>query len=116
MEPVTFTVLGQPVSMKNSREIVRIKGKPALIKSAEARKYLEDARLQIPQLFPPTMDDVSVTATLFYSDRRRDLDAELLFDALQGKVIVNDRQITEKHLFRKIDKANPRAVVTVEAA
>ena len=120
MTPLTFTILGEPVSMKNSRRILRNRktGKPFSAKSSAAAKYARDALLQIPQLPPYQLvffhGPVSFTATLFYKDARKDLDAELIIDLLQGRVILNDRQVVEKHLFRKIDKLNPRAVVTVE--
>ena len=116
MMPITFIILGEPCSMKNSRRILRNRktGKPFSAKSTEAVAYLLSARSQIPRQSPLIDIPVSVTATLFYTDRRRDLDFELGFDAMQGRIYVNDRCVTEKHLFRKIDKLNPRAVVTVE--
>ena len=115
---IAFTILGEPVSMKNSRQIFRDRKtcKPFSAKSAEAAKYARDGRLQIPRLPTLLAGPVSVTATLYYKDRRKDLDAELIIDMMQGRIYANDSCVVEKHLFRKIDKLNPRAVVTVEAA
>lgn len=50
--------------------------------------------------------------------RSGDLDGRLkvLLDAMQGSVYENDSQIVELHAYRYDDKANPRMVVTVEAA
>jgi hypothetical protein len=51
----------------------------------------------------------SLTATVYYPDMRRDLDIELLCDALQKSgVIANDRAIWRKESERRIDKEKPR--------
>ncbi len=48
MTPIKFTILGQPYSKANSRQIVTIGGRPSSIKSKEARGYERDALRQIP--------------------------------------------------------------------
>lgn len=122
MRPLTFTILGEPVSGKNSRRILRNRktGKPFSAKSERAAAYKRLANCQAlvaalgaPMPIFPT-ERLSITATLYYASERSDLDGELLCDALQGSIYANDRQLREKHFFHKIDKINPRAVVTVE--
>lgn len=141
---VRFTVIGECPSMKNSRQLVTIKGRPAFIKSKKARDYERAASLQIPAADRRMIDvPVKVTIHLFYASQRPDLDEALLLDVMaarykrgKGKlqciapgqyqhekgervlvskgVYVNDRQVREKHIFHAIDKANPRAEVVVE--
>jgi hypothetical protein len=74
---------------------------------------------------------VRVFIWIFYASERPDLDESVVLDVLQAKlskiekgktrevirrgVYVNDRQVREKHIFHRIDKANPRAEIVVEA-
>jgi Holliday junction resolvase RusA-like endonuclease len=139
-----FTILGEVASMKNSREIVLLGGKPALIKSQKAREYEKTASLQIPSEARQMLQGpVRVTMRLFYSSERPDLDGALLLDILaarykklKGKlqkvadgqyaysegervlvskgVYENDRQVRAMLLLHGIDKANPRAEIIVE--
>ena len=57
---VTFTVHGEPASKANSRKMVLIKGRPALIKSQKARDYVKTFEQQCPVLEVQTTDDVVV--------------------------------------------------------
>ncbi len=141
---IAFTILGQCVSMKNSRQIVAFGGKPALIKSEEAREYEKTAALQIPPAARQMLTGpVRVTLRLFYASERPDLDGALLLDILAAKykrvkgrlikiadgkygyaegervmvskgVYENDRQVREQHLYHFIDRANPRAEIEIE--
>ena len=127
---VKFTVIGEPASKANSRQIVKIRGKPAVIKSAKERNYERDFRLQCPKLRPPVEFDVSVTITIYYATRRPDLDEWIILDCMQaiykkdkrlnvsimvdGGIYKHDRQVKEKHIYWQLDKANPRAEILVE--
>lgn len=117
MTPIKFTVYGQPVSMKNGREIVRNKrtGKPISIKSKEARQYVSDFLIQIPYRYKIKIDvPVKVTIRAYYTSMRPDLDCELIYDCLQkGGVLKNDRLIEDKHSQRRVDKENPRCEITI---
>lgn len=127
---IAFTILGQPCSKANSRQIVTIAGRPTPIKSKVALAYERNALLQIPpaarvQLAGP----VKVTAKLFYASERSDLDESIVLDVLQDRftkvagqrvllqkgVYLNDRQVREKHILHGIDRINPRAEIVVEA-
>jgi Holliday junction resolvase RusA-like endonuclease len=142
---IEFTVLGEVASMKNSREIVLLGGKPALIKSQKAREYEKTASLQIPPDARQMLTGpVRATLRLYYASERPDLDEALLLDILAAKykrtkgkltkvadgeytygegervmvskgVYENDRQVREKHVFHAIDHANPRAEIEIEA-
>jgi hypothetical protein len=41
------------------------------------------------------------------------LDESVILDCMQGFIYENDRQVKEKHIFHRLDKANPRAEITV---
>ncbi|MFL9933601.1 hypothetical protein P0D88_31390 [Paraburkholderia sp. RL18-103-BIB-C] len=139
---IAFTILGEPASKANSREIVtrrfrdadgKLKSRPMSIKSDKARDYECDALKQIPpkarvQLTGP----VRVILKIYYASERPDLDESVILDTLQDRyrtikrksgavrellqrgVYVNDRQVRQKFVFHGIDRANPRAEVTVE--
>lgn len=141
---ISFTILGDCKSMKNSRQIVSIGGRPAIIKSKDAREYEASALQQIPPAARQMLDvPVRVTMRMFYSSQRPDLDEALLLDVMaaryktmKGKLIkvaygeyaygpservlvqrgvyANDRLVREKHIFHGIDKLNPRVEVEIE--
>jgi len=109
------TILGEPASKANSRQIVRIGGKVRVIKSAKARRYVAEVARQVAplpedkQLRAP----IAMTAHIYYASRRPDLDPSLILDALQGRVYENDRAVRQMHLFHHIDQENPRAEITL---
>ena len=114
---ISFTILGEAASGKNSRKIVtnpKTK-RPLLIKSSKARDYAVAVALQAPLCEPLLKGRLCMTVRLYYASERPDLDASVLLDALQGKVYKNDRQVREQHFYHAIDRRNPRAEVTVEA-
>lgn len=91
--------------------------RPASIKSAKALSYEESALLQLKLKLgrhKPFTVPVAVEMTIFYPDRRQDLDPSLILDVMQkAGVYQNDRLVHEMHLFRAIDKANPRAEIAI---
>ena len=111
---VKLTILGEPVSKANSRQIVRFGNRPAIIKSAKGRAYAASAALQLPTLDQPLTGRLRARITLFYASERPDLDESIVLDAMQGKIYKNDRQVREKHVFHAIDKLNPRAEIEIE--
>lgn len=121
MRTVSFVVHGEPKSKANSRDMVWIKdrrtGRQRILfkKSDAALAYEREALKRIPLLNPLFLGKVRVTVRIFYASERPDLDPSLLFDCMQGRVIKNDRQIREQHLYHAIDREFPRAVVVVEA-
>jgi Holliday junction resolvase RusA-like endonuclease len=84
---IAFTILGECVSMKNSREIMTYpNGKVALIKSEKALEYEKTASRQIPTSARQMLTGpLRVTARLFYASERPDLDEALLLDLLAAK-------------------------------
>ena len=112
---VSFTIIGEPQSKANSRRLVINKktGKPMSIKSEKALAYVKAVQQQVPILDPLLEGPLCARITIFYASRRPDLDESLILDALQGRVYKNDRQIVEKHVFRVLDRDNPRAHVEI---
>lgn len=138
-QPITFTILGEPASKANSRQIVVRGGRPASIKSDKALDFERNALRQIPPLFRVQYTGpVAVTLHIFYASERPDLDESIVLDILQDRyekqkltkaqkdagmtaerflvqrgVYVNDRQVREKHVFHHIDRFNPRTIVHI---
>jgi hypothetical protein len=141
---VEFTLLGEPASKANSREIVtrkvrskidgKLKTRPMSIKSDKARDYERDALKQVPPAARVRMTGpVRVILKIFYATERPDLDESVILDVLQDRwqtirrksgdtrelvyhgVYRNDRQVRQKFVFHGIDRANPRAEVVIES-
>ncbi len=126
---IRLVILGEPASKANSRQIVTIFQRAAVIKSAKARAYERDALRQIPPAARVRLDGpVRVTLRIWYATERPDLDESVLLDVLQDRytgkgeqrrlvqagVFRNDRQVREKHVYHAIDRRNPRAEILVE--
>jgi Holliday junction resolvase RusA-like endonuclease len=107
---ISFTILGEPASKANSR---RWTGK-YFIKSEKALNYAKGFGEQCPVLDPLMTGDLRVIINIYYASRRPDLDASLIFDLMQERIYLNDRQVREQHLYWGLDKENPRAEITVE--
>ena len=108
----TLTVLGEPCSKANSRQIVQIAGKLRVIKSKKARNYVKTATLQIPTREPLFECDLFIAMKVYYRTRRPDLDESLVLDILQDSIYKNDRQIKGKYIEWGLDKENPRVVIS----
>lgn len=109
-------ILGEPVSKANSRRIVKFGSMVRVIKSAKALAYVENVARQVPEL-PEELQlraPIRMTAHIYYSSNRPDLDPSLILDALQGRVYRNDRAVREMHLYHHLDRETPRAEVYLE--
>jgi hypothetical protein len=110
---IRFTILGEPASKANSREIVTFPMKctkcpscaapakltdkmcrkcdapfvrPAVIKSKKARDYEEDALRQLTGNLRVMMTGpVRVTLRIYYASERPDLDESVILDVLQAR-------------------------------
>ncbi len=133
---IAFTILGEPASKANSRELVTVGSEDArrvlFIKSQKARAYESDALRQIPSAARVRLEGpVRITLQIFYASERPDLDESIVLDVLQDRwkrdkttgyrhliqrgVYRNDRQVREKHVFWALDRKNPRTSVEVES-
>lgn len=115
---VAFVIRGNLASKSNSRQFVRIGGRPRLIKSEAARSFEQLAYLQIPAWAKQGWTEpIKLSARVYYDSRRPDLDISLLQDILErAGVYKNDRQIVELHLYKGLDQKDPRVEVEVALA
>jgi crossover junction endodeoxyribonuclease RusA len=102
------------------RSVTLRSGVSKVLVSKHGRKWKKAALLaaQLQWRGKPLEGDVRVSIIAYFRDRRRDTDNILkpALDLLQAAgVMVNDRQVCEIHLYRAIDKGNPRLEVDVEA-
>jgi crossover junction endodeoxyribonuclease RusA len=102
------------------RSVTLRSGISKVLISKHGRKWKKAALLavQLQWRGNPLEGDVRVSIVAYFRDRRRDADNILkpCLDLLQAAgVMVNDRQVWEIHLYRAIDKGNPRLEVDVEA-
>lgn len=113
---ITFTIHGQAASKGNLPMLIPGKGgrRAGMVPSKEAQRFKRDCARFTPILDEPLVCDVKVTLSIFYQNRRSDLDGSLVYDCMQKKVIVNDRQVKEKHEIWGLDPDHPRVEVTVE--
>jgi Holliday junction resolvase RusA-like endonuclease len=119
---IEFWLEGWPPSMKNCRRIVTnpTTRKPMIIKSDQAKMWMEYAALQIPAelrgLNLGSADaPLSVTLHVWYENRRPDLDCAIVYDLLeQVGVISNDRHVYEKHEYKHFADADHRPGVMVQ--
>lgn len=118
---ISGSVNGKVVSKANSRRKTNWGG---VIKSADALAFEAAVAQQIPHDLTPIDGDVLFIATIYYKDRRPDLDESLVLDTLQqhkdkagriwfNGVYVNDRQVKGKIILHALDKENPRVEFTV---
>ena len=77
-------------------------------------RYLYDFKKQCPKLSQLLEGDLSISCHIWYASRRPDLDAFLIFDAMQGMIYKNDRALKEMHLFWHLDRKNPRSEIIVK--
>ncbi len=89
-----------------------------MVKSAEAQAYEHAAALALRHIDNPLTCAVAVTLAVYFPSKAGDLDnrAKKILDCLQGVAYANDKQVTELHMFRHVDKHNPRVEVTVSEA
>ena len=108
-----FVILGEPASVKNSRQIVYYGGKPRVIKSKKALAYTKMFALQCPELKPLIEGDVKVEIDIWYASRRPDLCGALILDEMQGRIYLNDRQVKYQIFRWHLDRDNPRSHIQV---
>lgn len=115
---IELTVKGELMSKSNSRIITSFGGRPRLIKKPKAIHYVEASMWQIKSQLRShrTFENpVRMTITVYYKDRRPDLDVSLIQDILEKcEIYKNDRLVHEIHAYKKFDKEDPRLTVRIE--
>lgn len=114
---IRFCIRGQMHSLKNSRDVFvnRKTGRLFPKKNDKIVAFETAFHAQVPVNCRQRLSgDVAVTIDAFYPSRRQDLDEAIIYDMLQRtSVIVNDRQVKEKHVFWHLDRQNPRVWIQV---
>ncbi len=117
---IRLEILGHSPRKSNSRRIVKNKRtkKPMIIKSSAALDYATMFAKQVPgwakQCLGGPYDPLFLLAEVYYRTHASDLSVELIKDLLQtNEVIVDDRYVKGELLFNRVDKDNPRAVLTL---
>lgn len=131
---IAFTILGEPASKANSRELVtrggktgfieeideqtgekvrrkaKVGGRPMFIKSDKALAYERDALRQIPPSARMRLEGpVRMTLRVFYATERPDLDESIILDVLQDRY-EKDKKTNERVLVQKGVYRNDRQV------
>ncbi len=110
---VSFTVLGQCYSSKNSKAKYGVK-------HPKATAFERDFAYQVPVEAKRGLGSkdrlLRAIITVYYPSWRQDADFNLIEDLLQKTgVVSNDRWIREKHYYAAaIDPKNPRCEITIE--
>lgn len=114
---IRFAILGKLPSKSNSYKIITIAGHASLAKTKALKEYEKAFYLQCPCRGADIGGWFKMEVRVFHENNRPDLDngLKILLDCLQScKVIRNDRQCTEIHAYKFVDKGNPRIEVTIE--
>ena len=115
-----FTVPGVPPSV-NHQYVRRPTGGLALTREAReyrqtAREYAAVAARQHGWTLVPVGEQVIVRLWYYWPDRRR-RDAQnnkILFDALEGVIYEDDRDVLPQVLGAEVDRDHPRVEISVE--
>lgn len=90
-------------------------GRRTLI-SAAGREYRKACKVAAQMQRPDLHEcEVAVSGVIYMARLGCDLDNRInpLLDALQDVCYVNDSQVAELHLYRSLDRGNPRVEITV---
>lgn len=110
----TLTLKTKPIPVNQRNTVIR--GKVFLSKIYRETKEALQWEVQSQHKGEPQEGDVTLNIMFYYGDKRkRDIDAylKILLDAMSGIVYGDDSQVTEMHLFKEVDIANPRTVIQV---
>lgn len=120
MKPITYTVLGEPRSGKNSQKIARAGQRRFVRKSKAASAWLATAHEQLTtqmraKRLKLVRGPVRVDVTCYQKVDRCDVDnmVSLVYDALKGVCIEDDKTIQGGLNWKYVDRAAPRVDITI---
>lgn len=114
---MNMTISGKLPSKSNAYRIITVAGHASLGKTRALREYERAFYLQCPCRGANIGGWFKLSVRVFHENNRPDLDngLKILLDCLQAcKVIKNDRQCTEIHAYKYVDKRNPRVEIEIE--
>lgn len=114
-----FEIKGQPITKKNSQQIIKCGGRYMLIPSKQYRAYEEMALKQLPKVFYNCPINIKC---VYYMPTRRRVDLTNLLEAtddvlVKGEVIADDNCtiiVSHDGSCVKYSKDNPRVEITIE--
>jgi len=121
--PFRLIIKGNPVSQKNSKQIIRVRGRPFLISDKPVRSWHDNAKVQLitqaleHQLFRQGGKGRRLATILFcYLGPGQALDSDNLaaapLDALKHSgIVANDYWCSPLVVFRESDRENPRVEI-----
>lgn len=133
---IRFTARGEPVSLKNNKQLGSVKESSKgnryreIVNSREVINYQKFFLPQIPWQAQAMLDvPVRVLIKIWYRTQRPDLDEAIILDLMQAQytrhpktqeklvvrrgVYTNDRLVRERHVYHGIDKQHPRVEIIV---
>ena len=120
MKPITYTVLGEPRSGKNSQNIFKAGQRRFVRKSKAASAWLATAHEQLAtQMRAKRLNrvrgPVRVDVTCYQKVDRCDVDnmVSLVYDALKGVCIEDDKTIQGGLSWKYVDRAAPRVDIII---
>lgn len=114
-----IVITGRIPSKKNSKQIIKVKGKPRIISSNAHKLWHSVAMLQIGSDRGAMIKRCSVQIDIYFPDKRKaDLTnkAESLMDLIVDAGVIEDdnwKCVNELHLLAWYDKENPRAEIKI---
>jgi Holliday junction resolvase RusA-like endonuclease len=90
-------------------------GRRFLTKTGKDLKRLIGLELMTQWKHEVLKGDVTVNVIFYFKDNRKDIDncLKATLDCMTGIIWEDDRQITELHVYKEIDKKNPRVEISV---
>lgn len=114
---------GQPITKKNSQQIIRVGGRNMIIPSPQYRQYEKDCLLQISPKVKQRIDFPVNVQCVYYMGTRRRVDLVNLIEAtcdilVAAGVLADDNcRIIAAHDGSRVayDKANPRVEIAINS-
>lgn len=110
----TIVLKTKPIPVNQKYSVIR--GRMLLSKTYRDTKTAMEWEIRSTWRIAPHTGSVAVNVLFYYGDnRKRDIDAylKILLDAMSGTVYEDDSQIDELHVFKMVDKENPRTEIQV---
>lgn len=112
---------GQPITKKNSQQIIKAGGRRMIISSPQYRKYERDCLMQIPESARQRIETAVNMQCVYYMPTRRKVDLCNLIEAtcdilVAAGVLADDNcRIVASHDGSAVyhDKLNPRVEITL---
>lgn len=111
----TITLLTKPVPINQKYFVVRGR----MLLSTKYRDAKEAMMWEIKSAmgnFSPLTGSVELNIMFYHGDKRKhDIDncLKILLDAMSGIIYEDDSQIDAMHIYKEVDKKNPRTIIQV---